>query len=206
MTPPVRKLKQAIVRKLPIPGDLCYFEEENINAFHMSLTNNRLPISFIFALLISILQAHGQSASGFIPVNRLGVSYQKAIGVDLGFGAYNILFGRQKSSFFDVSLGTESIFARRFILVPKVNVDTGFPIWWLGGMTVGGGTDLGWQTDFSDGSLRLTPKVGVTAGSIIRLYYGYHLYHRKPVVDNLGRHRISLEVNIAAFHNLKIGF
>lgn len=26
------------------------------------------------------------------------------------------------------------------------------------------------------GGIRLTPKLGVTAGSVIRLYYGYHAY------------------------------
>ncbi len=149
--------------------------------------------------------AQAPRASGMMPLNRLGVSYQKAVGVDVGFGAYNILFGRKKTSFFDVSVGAESVFAKRFALVPKVNVDAGTPIWALGGMTIGGGMDAGWYTDFSTGGIRLTPKVGVTAGSIIRLYYGYHWFDRAWRPEPIGRHRISLEVNIAAFHDFKIG-
>ncbi len=162
----------------------------------------RLTLLFVFVLPFG---ANGQEASGFMPLNRLGVSYQKAMGIDVGFGAYNLLFGRNKASFFDVSIGTDAIFAKRFIIVPKVNADIGIavPLW--GELTLGGGADIGWATDFSDSGIRFTPKFGITAGSVIRLYYGYHIYSQAPLPQRIGHHRISLEVNLAAFHDFKIG-
>lgn len=162
---------------------------------------------FIGALIVCVgvsspIQA--QRATGFMPLNRLGVSYQKAVGVDLGFGAYNLLFGRQLTHFFDISLGSEAVFANQLILVPKVNADIGFDI--IEAMTFGGGIDAGWHTDFSQGTWRFSPKAGFTAGSVIRLYYARHLYGNPQQFAHIGQHRISLEVNIAAFHNVKIGF
>ena len=156
-------------------------------------------------LAVLPLGANGQPASGFVPLNRLGVSYQKAMGIALGFGAYNLLFGRNKTSFFDVSLGTDAIFAKRFMLVPKINIDVGAPVGSPDGLTLGGGADIGWATDFSDGGIRFTPKFGITASSVIRLYYGYHIYSQTPLPQRNGHHRISFEVNIAAFHDFKIG-
>jgi len=161
---------------------------------------------FIGALIvcIAISPVRAQRATGFMPLNRLGVSYQKAVGVDLGFGGYNLLFGRQLTHFFDISLGSEAIFAKQFVLVPKLNADVGFDI--AEALTFGGGVDAGWHTDFSHGTWRLSPKVGLTAGSVIRLYYARHLYGNRQPFVHIGQHRVSLEVNLAAFHNLKIGF
>ncbi len=163
-------------------------------------------LSFIL-LVLALTQpvaAQGQ-VSGFMPINRLGLSYQKAMGLDLGLGAYSVLFGRQQAHFFDASVGVEGIFAKPFLLVPKVNVDMGFAIPALGDLTFGGGADLGWVTGFSESGLRFTPKIGVTAASVIRLYYGYHTYSPIAVAQATGRHRISLEINIAAFHDFKLG-
>lgn|GEM_PF-984889 len=163
----------------------------------------KLILFFLVALPPSV--ANGQETSGFMPLNRLGVSYQKALGIDLGLGAYNLLFGRNNASFFDVSIGTDAIFAKRFMLVPKMNIDVGIPVPPSGELTLGGGADIGWATDFSDGGIRFTPKFGITASSVIRLYYGYHIYSQTLLPQRIGHHRISLEVNIAAFHDFKIG-
>ncbi|QNL50224.1 hypothetical protein H8S90_00900 [Olivibacter sp. SDN3] len=171
----------------------------------MSLSRIRSGFWTIFLTIAITPALYAQHASGFMPLNRLGISYQKSMGIDLGFGAYSVLFGHKKASFFDMSLGTEAVFAKQFALVPKLNIDAGVPVWMLGGLTVGGGVDVGWYTDFSTNSLRITPKMGVTAGSVIRLYYGYHAYSRMPLPEGIGRHRISLELNIAAFHDFKIG-
>lgn len=148
---------------------------------------------------------YAQRASGFIPINRLGVSYQRSMGVDLGLLAYNTLYGSQERSFYDVSVGVESIFARKFALVPKLNIDVGIRSSLFDAATIGGGVDAGWYTDFSGGSWRITPKAGITLGSIFRLYYGYHHYLSGPVPIRTSQHRISFELNIAAFHDFKIG-
>ncbi|WP_257670689.1 hypothetical protein [Parapedobacter tibetensis] len=149
--------------------------------------------------------ASGQTAAGFIPVNRLGVSYQRAFGIDVGFGSYNVLFGRSKESFFDVSIGAEAIFANPFVLLPKLNTDIGTSFG-RGYMTLGGGVDIARPTDFSQSCWMVTPKAGVTTGSLIRLYYGYNWMENRDIFPKIGRHRISLEMNIAAFHDFKIGF
>ncbi len=161
-------------------------------------------ISFLLLMtLAAIPSAKAQRASGLIAFNRLGLSYQRDFGIDIGLLSYNILFGYQNARFFDVSMGTEAVFAERFTLVPKLNIDAGIPF--SGDLTIGGGLDTGWQTDFSGGGIRFTPKGGFTLGSVFRLYYGYHLYPAGPVTGNTGRHRVSFELNIAAFHNFRIG-
>lgn len=167
----------------------------------------QLRLTFLLWLgcMGALTGAYAQRASGFIPINRLGVSYQRAIGIDLGLIAYNTLYGSQERSFYDISLGVESIFARQFALVPKLNVDVGIRSSLFDAATIGGGFDVGWYTDFPDGYWRITPKAGVTLGSIFRLYYGYHHYFSKPVPLGTGQHRISFELNIAAFHDFKIG-
>ncbi len=166
-----------------------------------------LQIVFTFGLgwLGVVSDAHAQRASGFILINRLGLSYQKAVGTDLGLISHNTRYGYQKANFHDFSLGVESLFAQRFVLVPKINVDMGFRSALFEGATVGGGFDTGWWTDFSGGNWRITPKTGITRGSVFRLYYGYHLYFSSNVPSATTRHRLSFELNIAAFHDIGIG-
>ena len=147
-----------------------------------------------------------QRTSGFIALNRLGISYQRAMGVDLGLIAYNTQYGLQERSFYDVSLGVEVLFARPFALVPKVNVDVGVRSALFDAATLGGGFDFGWHTGFPDGNWRVTPKAGITLGSIFRLYYGYHHYFSKPPSPGMSPHRISVELNIAAFHDFKLWY
>lgn len=156
--------------------------------------------------LMALTHTYAQRASGVIAINRLGVSYQRAFGVDLGLIAYNTLYGSQERSFYDVSLGVESVFARQFALVPKLNVDVGIRSSLFDAATLGGGLDVGWHTDFSGGDWRVTPKAGITLGSVFRLYYGYHHYVSGLIPPRTSRHRISFELNIAAFHDFKIGF
>jgi len=167
----------------------------------------QLRLTFLLWLgcMGALTGAYAQRASGFIPINRLGVSYQRAIGIDLGLIAYNTLYGSQERSFYDISLGVESIFARQFALVPKLNVDVGIRSSLFDAATIGGGFDVGWYMDFPDGNWRITPKAGITLGSIFRLYYGYHHYASNLVPSRTSRHRISFELNIAAFHDFKIG-
>ena len=169
----------------------------------LRITGRHILILLLSANLLSVGFAKAQQVSGLIAFNRLGLSYQRDFGADIGLLSYNVLFGYQHATFFDVSVGAESVFSRPFVLVPKLNTDVGFPF--SGDLTVGGGLDTGWQTDFSGGGIRVTPKAGFTLGSIFRLYYGYHHYLTGQVPGGTGRHRISLELNIAAFHNFRIG-
>lgn len=155
--------------------------------------------------LMALAHTHAQRASGVIAINRLGVSYQRAFGVDLGLIAYNTLYGSQERSFYDVSLGVESLLAQQFALIPKLNVDVGIRSSLFDAATLGGGIDVGWFTDFSGDDWRITPKAGITLGSIFRLYYGYHYYVSESIPLRTGRHRISFELNIATLHDFKIG-
>lgn len=60
-------------------------------------------------------------------------------------------------------------------------------------------------TNFSHNTWMLTPKLGLTAGSVIRLYYGRHIWSGESVFNRMGKYQISLELNTAAFHDFKIG-
>ncbi|MFC7524371.1 hypothetical protein ACFQRK_10475 [Parapedobacter sp. GCM10030251] len=175
----------------------------NIRSIHRL---SRLAALIVLLNLMALAHTYAQRASGVIAINRFGVSYQRAFGVDLGLIAYNTLYGSQERSFYDVSLGFESVFARQFALVPKLNVDVGIRSSLFDAATLGGGVDVGWYTDFSGGDWRITPKAGITLGSVFRLYYGYHHYASESVPLRTSRHRISFELNIAAFHDFKIGF
>lgn len=149
--------------------------------------------------------AYPQQASGFIPFNRFGISYQKAVGVDLGLVAYHTRYSYQRANFHDISLGVESLFAQRFTFVPKLTMEVGFRSSLFEGATVGGGADVGWQMDFAGGGWRITPKAGITWGSIFRLYYGYHVYSPDQTDKRIRPHRVSFELNIAAFRDFHIG-
>lgn len=172
----------------------------------MSAGKNRLALRVAIWMSLDFLfvganHSHAQRTSGFIPFNRWGVSYQGAIGADVGLIAYNTRYGYQKKKFYDVSVGVESLFTRDIAFVPKVNVDFGVPLTFSKGTTIGGGVDLGWYTDFSGGEWRVTPKIGTTLGSVFRFYYGYHHYFSGNLPRRTTRHRISFELNIAVIHD-----
>lgn len=163
----------------------------------------RIALPALLTVSGTIGHGYAQRASGMTPFNRLGIAYQKAVGVDVGLLAYHTRYGYQRGNFYDLSLGVESIFAKRFTFVPKINADAGFRSSLFEGATVGGGVDIGWQTDFSSAGLRITPKTGLTWGSFLRLYYGFHVYSPGRTGGRISPHRLSIELNIAAIHDLK---
>src|SRR5690606_23473464 len=131
----------------------------------MRVGKNRLTMHIVIRMsfVLFIAGAHhgyAQRTSGFIPFHRLGLSYQRAFGVDVGLIVYNTRYGYQRKSFYDLSAGVESLFAHHVAFVPKVNVDFGVPLTLSKGSTLGGGVDLGWYTDFRGGEWRVTPKIG----------------------------------------------
>jgi len=172
----------------------------------MRVGKNRLTMHIVIRMsfVLFIAGAHhgyAQRTSGFIPFHRLGLSYQRAFGVDVGLIVYNTRYGYQRKSFYDLSAGVESLFAHHVAFVPKVNVDFGVPLTLSKGSTLGGGVDLGWYTDFRGGEWRVTLKIGTTLGSVFRCYYGYHHYFSDNLPLRTTRHRISFELNIAAIHD-----
>ncbi|MGS2760970.1 hypothetical protein [Sinomicrobium sp. M5D2P9] len=62
--------------------------------------------------LITAIPAWAQTVLGFWTVNRIGVSYQRAWGLDVGVVSYNSLYGRKQHNFWDVSLGVEFFFVK----------------------------------------------------------------------------------------------
>lgn len=143
--------------------------------------------------------------SGFMLLNRLGVTHQNVWGLDIGLVSYNMVFNRTSIDFFDVSFGVESIFPKPDVLSPKLNFDAGFENFRTG-LVFGGGVDVALPTNFSTTTLMVTPKAGVSIGSLIRLYYGYNFIKNQSDFPNIGRHRVSLELNVAVFHSLVVGF
>src|SRR5690606_30751314 len=124
-----------------------------------------------------------EQESGFLAPNRLGISFQEAVGIDLGRVAFNAYDDRDAFKYVDVSLGAEAYIADPFILAPKLNFDFGIGL-------LGGGVDVSLPTDFSRSALMVTPKVGITLASFVRVYYGRHLFHEKGGFPDLGKHRV----------------
>lgn len=168
------------------------------------IERNRVFFGFIAVLVLSFgftTPVSGQEESGVIFPNRLGISYQKALGVDIGLIAFNQWNDDPTFTFYDFSLGVESFISKPFIMAPKFSFDFGFGDIF----TLGGGLDVSMPTDFSRVTWMLTPKAGISLASMIRLYYGRHIFQQEAGFPNLGKHRISFEINIAAFHDFKIG-
>lgn len=158
----------------------------------------------IFLFLWLILLSHSvkaQENSGFMFPSRFGLSYQQKLAVDIGLISFNQFNARSPTTFYDLSLGFESYLVKPFILAPKLSFDFGIGDF----MSFGGGMDVSLPTDFSRSTWMLTPKIGVSLSSIIRLYYGYNMFQKENSFPVLGKHRVSLEVNLAAFHDFKIG-
>lgn len=151
---------------------------------------------------ILIFPALAQEKSGMMYPHRFGLSYQKkAVGIDIGLIAFNQWNDRSPMSFYDISLGVESFISNPFVMAPKLSFDFGIGDF----ISFGGGLDVSLPTDFSRSTWMLTPKVGISTASIVRLYYGHHLFKENENFPHFGKHRVSLEINIAAFHDFKIG-
>lgn len=142
-----------------------------------------------------------QEQSGFMFPSRLGLSYQEKVGIDVGLISFNRFNDRSLITYYDVSLGAESYFVKPFVIAPKLSFDFGMG----DSIMFGGGTDISFPTDFSKSTWMLTPKIGINIGSIIRLYYGYNLFAKNNVFPDIGKHRVSLEINMSSFHSFKLG-
>lgn len=142
-----------------------------------------------------------QGSAGFMFPHKLGISYQKGLAIDLGLLSYNRWSDRNTINFYDISLGTDVYLTKPFTVAPKVSLDFGVGDW----LMFGGGVDITMPTDFSRSTWMLTPKVGLSLASLIRVYYGRHIFEKNNGFPNLGKHRVSLEINIATFHDMKIG-
>lgn len=162
----------------------------------------KIGLLWFFVTFFSLTSVFGQGESGLMFPNRFGLLYQKKMGVDVGLIAFNH-WNDQGSTFvfYDVSLGSEAFFSKPFMMAPKLSFDFG-----LGDIIcLGGGVDVALLTDFQQGVWMWTPKVGVSLGSVLRLYYGRSIFDPPPGFADLGKHRVSLELNIAAFHDFSIG-
>lgn len=151
--------------------------------------------------LISTSPLVAQKASGFMFPSRFGLSYQEKLGVDVGVLSFNRFNDRALITFYDVSIGAESYVAKPFVLAPKVSFDFGIGDW----IMVGGGLDVSHPTDFSKSTWLVTPKAGLSLASVIRLYYGHNIFRNKEYFPHIGKHKVSLELNLAAFHDFKMG-
>lgn len=187
----VHHLQAAVPSKKKARSSRCY-----------GLSPIKLRALWVVVALFSLMSAFGQGESGVMFPNRFGLLYQKKMGVDVGFVAFNH-WNDQGSTlvFYDVSLGSEAFFSKPFMMAPKLSFDFG-----MGEIiSFGGGVDVALLTDFQQAVWMWTPKVGVSLGSMLRLYYGRSIFNPPPGFADLGKHRVSLELNIAAFHNFSIG-
>ncbi|WP_461533031.1 hypothetical protein [Sinomicrobium sp.] len=154
-------------------------------------------ICFSIVVLCSTSASLAQEM-GFIFPSRLGVSVQQTTSIDVGLISFNQYNERGALKYYDISLGVESYFTKPFTMAPKLNFDFGVGL-------LAGGVNVSLPTDFSQTTWMVTPKIGLNLFSIVRVYYGYHIFHEMDGFPNLGKHYMSLEVNIAAFHDFKIG-
>ncbi|SFB91677.1 hypothetical protein SAMN05421747_10286 [Parapedobacter composti] len=162
---------------------------------------NKNFFTTLLAVFVLLAPVAAQENSGFMFPNRFGLSMQKKLGVDVGLISFNQFTDSSPMTFYDISLGVESYVTNPFTLAPKLSFDFG-----LGDMILfGGGIDVSLPTDFSKHTWMFTPKVGISLASIMRLYYGYNQFGKENGFPNLGNHRVSLEINLAAFHDFGIG-
>ncbi len=158
-------------------------------------------VLLILAVVGVSTKGAAQEEFGIMFPSRFGLSYQKALGVDVGLISFNQWNDQNGFAFYDVTLGVEAFISKPFVVAPKLSFDFGFGDL----ITVGGGLDVSMPTDFSRSSWVLTPKAGLSLASMVRLYYGRHIFQKDQDFPDFGKHRISLEVNLAAFHDFKIG-
>lgn len=159
-------------------------------------------VLFVGMMLGLATMAPAQEETGLMYPSRFGLSYQKkALGIDVGLISFNQWSDESTFTFYDITLGVESYVTKPFVMAPKLSLDVG-----IGDiLTLGGGIDLSMPTDFSRSEWILTPKVGISLASIVRIYYGHHIFKEEQLFPHYGKHRISLEVNLAAFHEFELG-
>jgi len=180
------------------------------------VTLNYLIVAMIFALkmlnrkylLIAILllvagtNSIGQSSSGVQWVPKFGLGMSRNFLVDVGLVAYNFIPDKSKAQYYDANLSVMVLIGRHTMAFPKLDLNASlFPIDPDELITFNLGGEAGVLIDFKQSTGMLSPKAGLAAATgLIRLYYHYNfLLSDFKDYPGMGRHAITLEVNISAF-------
>ncbi len=138
-----------------------------------------------------------------MPLHKVGVNFHKSIGFELGLLAFNYV--DKDINFLETSISSEIIFKSDVILIPKLNIDAGTSFGTQSLLLLVGGLNIGLPTDFKETDVAIVPKIGFSYATIIRIYYSYIFFRDGFFKDSIGQNQITIELNIAAFHDLKIG-
>jgi len=161
--------------------------------------------SFLLAMMFVTCGSQlcfGQSSSGFQFLPKLGLGMSRNFLVDVGLVAFNYMPERTKAQYFDANISVMTLIGKHTMVMPKLDMNAAlFPIDNDELITFNLGADVGLLTDFKQSTIMISPKAGFSAASgFIRLYYHYNFvladFKQYP---GLGRHAVTLEVNISAF-------
>lgn len=162
----------------------------------------KLKLVVVFVSLSSGSVALGQERA-FMPLYKVAVNFHNSTGFELGLVAFNYI--PKGTNFLETGISTEGIFKSDFLLIPKFNLEGGVAFSQNGLLMIVGGMNLGFPTDFKNTDFLFSPKIGLSYGSFIRIYYSYNSFANDYFRDRIGHNQIGIEINIATFHDLKIG-
>lgn len=166
-----------------------------------SLFNLRIILALVCLVSLQGLQAQ---ESGIIPLYKAGVNFHKSTGYELGVIAFNYI--PKHINFMEIGISAEGIFKSDFLFIPKLNLDGGTAIAPNSLWMLVGGVNFGLPTDFRNTDVMISPKLGMSYGSFIRIYYSYSFFANGDFQHHIGQNQIGLEINIATFHSLKMGW
>ncbi|HLV40508.1 hypothetical protein [Xanthomarina sp.] len=140
----------------------------------------------------------------FTPLYKIQVNFHKTAGLEVGLIAFN--YTANKTNFLEASISTEGILTSEFLLNPKINLEGGITFRDNGLLMIVGGTNVGIPTSLIKTNFLVSPKIGLSYGTFIRLYYSYNIFIKDTFQNKISSHQMSLEINSAAFHSFKLGF
>lgn len=164
--------------------------------------SSKLKIILVF-FCMGCIQSLEAQASGLMPLYKVGVNLHNSTGFELGLLAFNYI--PKGTNFLETGISVEGIFKSDFLLIPKFNVEGGTAFSDNGLLMLVGGLNLGVPTDFKNTDIAFSPKIGVSYASIIRIYYSYNFFGNRRFQHHIAQNQIGIEINIASFHDLKIG-
>lgn len=149
----------------------------------------------------SLAGANAQDAA-LMPLYKAGVNFHKSTGFELGLIAYS--YFPKGNQFVEMGISTEGVFKSDFLLIPKLNLEGGTAFSQNGLFMLVGGVNLGLPTDFNIVDVAVSPKIGVSYGSFIRVYYSYNFFVNGDFKHHIAQNQIGIEINIATFHSIKM--
>lgn len=162
--------------------------------------NKKSILLFLFFGAVFCSQAQ---VAGFMPLYKAEVNFHRSTGFELGLLAFNYI--PKGTNFLEASISTEAIFKEDLLLIPKLNFEGGTTFTHNGLLMLVGGINLGFPTNFNKSNVVLSPKIGLSFDTLLRVYYSRNIFSNTMFQSEIGENQIGIEINIAVFQDLKIG-